>query len=57
MDDAFVAFWSGVGCGMIVGIFMFSVVLAIRMNEFKRENERKVQEYDDEWTGNRTTEM
>ena len=54
MNDAFVAFWSGVGCGMIVGIFMFSVVLAIRMNEYKRENERKVQEYDDEWESNRT---
>lgn len=30
MTDAFVAFWSGLLCGMIVGVFIFAVIVAIR---------------------------
>ena len=39
MSDAFVAFWSGVGVGFVIGVFTLSVILAIRMNEERRENE------------------
>ena len=41
MSDAFVAFFSGMMCGFILGIFTFSVILAIRMNEERRENDNE----------------
>ena len=41
MTDAFVAFWSGVGCGMILGVFFFSVILAVKTNELRRETRRE----------------
>lgn len=28
-NDAFVAFWCGCGCGLIVGIMMCAVIIAI----------------------------
>ena len=37
MNDAFVAFWSGMLCGMIVGVMIFSVIVAIKTGELKRE--------------------
>lgn len=36
MNDAFVAFWCGMLCGMVVGIMIFSVIVAIKTGEFKR---------------------
>lgn len=39
MNDVYVAFLCGMMCGGIVGIFLFSIILAIRMNEERRENE------------------
>ena len=41
MTDAFVAFWSGMLCGMIVGVFIFSVIIAIKTGELKREQEAR----------------
>ena len=37
LDDAFVAFWTGMMAGIIIGIFLFSVILAIRAS--KREED------------------
>ena len=35
-NDVFVAFWSGVLCGMVLGVFIFSVIIAIKTGELKR---------------------
>lgn len=40
MGDSFVAFWSGTAMGFVLGIFVFSIILAIRANEERRENEK-----------------
>ena len=36
-DNAFVAFWSGMMAGAVIGIFIFAIILAIRAG--KREEE------------------
>lgn len=35
MNDAFIAFWCGMLCGMVVGVMIFSVIVAIKTGEFK----------------------
>ena len=42
-NDAFVAFWSGMMVGAIIGIILFSVILAIRANDFRKEKEHEEQ--------------
>ena len=36
-DDAFVAFWTGMMAGAVIGIFIFAIILAIRAG--KRDQE------------------
>ena len=36
MNDAFVAFCCGLMSGLVLGVFMFSVIIAIETGEFKR---------------------
>ena len=36
MNDAFVAFWSGMLCGMIVGVLLFSIIIAIKAGDLKK---------------------
>ena len=45
-NDVFVAFWSGVLCGMVLGVFIFSVIVAIRSGEFKRDQEARHETHD-----------
>ena len=40
-DDAFVAFWSGMMAGAVIGIFIFSVVLAIKAGFIDEEEKSK----------------
>lgn len=35
MTDAFVAFWCGMLCGIVVGVMIFSVIIAIKTGELK----------------------
>ena len=39
-NDAFVAFWTGMMAGAVIGIFIFSVVLAIIIDK-RHEEESK----------------
>lgn len=39
MNDCFIAFFCGMLSGAIVGILLFSVILAMKMNEDRREEE------------------
>lgn len=41
MNDAMVAFFCGMMSGGIVGIMLFSVILAMKMNEDRRERDNE----------------
>ncbi len=36
INDAFVAFWSGMAGGVVVGIMLFSFILAMKTDEERR---------------------
>lgn len=41
MTDSMVAFFSGMLAGAVVGVFLFSVILAIKTNDIRREKENE----------------
>lgn len=41
MNDAMVAFFCGMMSGGIIGIMLFSVILAMKMNEDRRERDNE----------------
>ena len=40
-DDAFVAFWTGMMAGAVIGIFIFSVIIAIKAGFIDEEEKSK----------------
>ena len=38
-NDAFVAFWAGAGCGLVFGIMMTAVFVAVAVKDRKENND------------------